>query len=132
MSRHIRTSTLTLRRRAAATALVLLAGPVAAGCAGDDAGTGAPDTAVAPSDGSATMPGDAGDGTGGMELGTLAAPDVRPDGVLLAALLLAGGGDVEEAVADGLVTPGEVDVAAAALADGTLDAWVAEAGVPAG
>ena len=40
--------------------------------------------------------------------------------------------DVEAAVADALVTPGEVDVAAAALADGTLAAWVAEAGGSAG
>lgn len=112
-----------LRRRVAATALVLLVGPFAAGCAGDDTDTGAP------ADGSATMPGEAGEA---LELGTLSAPDVRPDGVLIAALLLAGGGDLEEAVADGLVTPAEVDTAAAALDDGTLAAWVAEAGLPVG
>lgn len=136
MSRRTRTRTTTsrrpaaaspLRRRVAATALVLLAGPLAAGCTGDGTDTGAP--AGAPADGSTVMPGEAGDA---LELGTLSAPDVRPDGVLIAALLLAGGGDVEEAVADGLVTPAEVDTAAAALDDGTLAAWVAEAGLPVG
>lgn len=109
-----------LRRRVAAIALVVAAGPLAAGCAGDDA-------AVLPTDaGAPAAPGDGG------RMGTMSAPDVRPDGVVLAALLLAGGGDVEAAVADALVTPGEVDAAAAALADGTLDAWVAEAGGSAG
>ena len=50
----------------------------------------------------------------------------------LAALLLAAGGDVEAAVADALVTPAEIDAAAAPLADGTLSAWVAAAGESAG
>ena len=135
MSRHARTARTArssirtgLRHRAAAVVLVLAVGPLAAGCAGDDtAGDGA-----GTSDGTSVLPTDPGTTEGGMELGTLSAPDVRPDGVLIAALLLGAGGDVEEAVAGGLVTPAEVDAAAAALADGTLDAWVVEAGVPAG
>lgn len=113
-----------VRRRAAAIALTVLVGGSAAGCTGEDAD----DTAVTPAEGM-VLPTDPGDAP---RLGTLVAPDVRPDGVLLAALLLAAGGDVEAAVADALVTPGEVDAAAAALADGTLAAWVAEAGGSAG
>lgn len=119
--------TLTLRRRVTAIALAVAAGPLAAGCAGDDADTGA-----GPADGATVMPTDPAAPDDGGRMGTMSAPDVRPDGVVLAALLLAGGGDVEAAVADALVTPAEVDAAAAALADGTLAAWVAEAGGSAG
>ena len=114
-----------LRRRLAALAITALAGPLVAGCTGDDAAT----DAGIPAEGATVLPTDP---DAGGRLGTLSAPDLRPDGVLIAALLLAGGGDVAEAVADALVTPAEVDAAAAALADGTLDAWVAEAGGSAG
>ncbi len=119
---------LLLRRRTAAVVLAVLAGPLAAGCAGDDAADAGGAPAPAPDVGT-VLPTDP---DAGGRLGTLSAPDLRPDGVLIAALLLAGGGGVAEAVADALVTPAEVDAAAAAMADGTLDAWVAEAGGSAG
>lgn len=47
---------------------------------------------------------------------------VRPSGVLLAAVLLATG-DVTGAVAEGIVSPEEVDAAVAAVAAGDLDRW---------
>jgi hypothetical protein len=50
--------------------------------------------------------------------------DVTPSGVLLAATLIASG-NVDDAVASGLVTPDEVDEAIAAIEAGTLDRWVA-------
>lgn len=46
-----------------------------------------------------------------------------PNGVLLAAIIILHG-DVEEAVAAGLIRPVEVDVALLALSSGTLDDWV--------
>lgn len=49
--------------------------------------------------------------------------DLDPIGVLLAALLLASG-DVEEAVAAGLLRPVEVDVALLAISSGTIDDWI--------
>lgn len=51
-------------------------------------------------------------------------PDgVEPDKVILASVLLAVG-DVDLALAEGLVTTDEVDEAATALEDGTLDVWM--------
>ena len=47
---------------------------------------------------------------------------VRASGVLLAAVLLATG-DVTGAVAEGIVSPEEVDAAVAAVAAGDLDRW---------
>jgi hypothetical protein len=47
---------------------------------------------------------------------------LRPSGVLLAAVLLATG-DVGAAVAEGIVSPEEVDAAVAAVAAGDLDRW---------
>jgi hypothetical protein len=44
-------------------------------------------------------------------------------GVVLAALLLSNG-DITRAVEEGLVTPEEVELALAALAEGNLQAWV--------
>ena len=49
--------------------------------------------------------------------------DVEPDKVILASVLLAVG-DVDTALAEGLVTADEVDSAVEALADGTLGEWV--------
>ncbi|MFZ9084847.1 MAG: hypothetical protein ACO22B_11055, partial [Ilumatobacteraceae bacterium] len=46
----------------------------------------------------------------------------NPEKVLLAAVLL-GVGDVDVALSEGLVTVDEVDLAAAALATGTLAEW---------
>lgn len=51
-----------------------------------------------------------------------AAYDVDPIGVLLAALIIMGG-DVEEAVASGLLRPVEVDVALLAISTNSLDDW---------
>lgn len=55
------------------------------------------------------------------------ADDVDPDKVVLASILLTVG-DVDIALADGLVTAEEVDAAAAALSDGSLSEWVSRAG----
>lgn len=52
---------------------------------------------------------------------------VDPDKVVLASILLTVG-DVDVALADGLVTADEVDAAAAALSDGSLSEWVSRAG----
>jgi hypothetical protein len=54
-------------------------------------------------------------------------PAFSIDGVIAAAILLAEG-DAEQAVADGVVTAVEVDAAAEAIREGTLDAWVTAAG----
>lgn len=53
-----------------------------------------------------------------MELPT----DVSAQGVVLAAVLLSTS-DIELALTEGLVTPAEVDLAQAALDDGTLQQW---------
>ena len=53
--------------------------------------------------------------------------DVTPVGVIAAAVLIATG-DIEAAMADGLVTPAEVEVAADAIENGTLVDWVKLAG----
>lgn len=50
------------------------------------------------------------------------AEDVSAQGVLLAAVLLSTA-DIEAALADGLVTPAEVDLAQKAIDDGLLDQW---------
>ena len=49
--------------------------------------------------------------------------DVSASGVVLAAYLMTSG-DIESAVAEGLVSPTEVDLAKKAIADGTLESWV--------
>lgn len=50
--------------------------------------------------------------------------DVSATGVLLAAVLLVDG-DVEQALADARVTVAEVDAAATAIENDTLDRWAA-------
>jgi hypothetical protein len=50
--------------------------------------------------------------------------DVTAAGVVLAATLIATG-NIDDAVASGLVSPAEVDEARAAIESGTLDRWVA-------
>jgi hypothetical protein len=50
------------------------------------------------------------------------ASDVSAEGVLLAAVLLRAG-SIEEAVANGTVTPAEVDEARQAIDESTLDLW---------
>ncbi|MFM8858190.1 MAG: hypothetical protein ACKOI2_13530 [Actinomycetota bacterium] len=49
--------------------------------------------------------------------------DVTAAGVVLAATLIATG-NIDDAVASGLVSPAEVDEARAAIENGTLDRWV--------
>lgn len=49
--------------------------------------------------------------------------DLDPNGVLLAAIIIMNG-DVERAVAAGVLRPVEVDVALLAMSSGTLDDWV--------
>ena len=49
--------------------------------------------------------------------------DVTAAGVVLAATLIASG-NIDDAVASGLVSPAEVDEARAAMENGTLDRWV--------
>lgn len=48
--------------------------------------------------------------------------DVSAEKVVLAAILLTTS-DIDAAVADGVVTPAEVDAAALAIKDGTVDLW---------
>lgn len=48
--------------------------------------------------------------------------DVSAEGVLLAAVLLSTA-DLEASLAEGLVTPAELDLAQAAIDDGLLDQW---------
>lgn len=53
---------------------------------------------------------------------TIMTSDANPTRVLLAAVILASG-DIEKAIIEGLVTTSDVDAAAAAIKDGTLDTW---------
>jgi hypothetical protein len=52
--------------------------------------------------------------------------DVTASGVIAAAVILRAG-SIEEAVANGTVTPAEVDLARQAVADGTLKLWAQRA-----
>jgi hypothetical protein len=55
---------------------------------------------------------------------TASTPFVDPERVVLAGLLLTVG-DVDRAVAEGLVNPMEVDAAVSAIDDGNMREWVA-------
>ena len=44
-----------------------------------------------------------------------------PESVVVAAMILATGGDLDAALADGVVTTGDVELARSGLADGSLD-----------
>ncbi|HEU4808241.1 MAG TPA: hypothetical protein VFT01_08260 [Homoserinimonas sp.] len=62
-------------------------------------------------------------GQGGTAASDLPVSDtVSAEGVVLAAVLLSTA-DIEASVAEGLVTPDEVDEARRAIEDGTLDEW---------
>lgn len=62
-------------------------------------------------------------GQGGVPASDLRISDtVSAEGVVLAAVLLSTA-DIEASVAEGLVTPDEVDEARRAIEDGTLDDW---------
>ena len=116
-----------------ATTLLPLAllGVTVTGCGDDDENddttttavetTAAPATTVATDD---TTEGTVeGAGVGDVEVSAT----VSPDGVIAAAVLLAEG-DVEQAIADGLVTVEEVDIAVRAIERGELAAWLTAAG----
>lgn len=61
------------------------------------------------------------------EILTMELPDdVTAKGVVLASVLL-GSSDIELAIAEGLVTPAEVEYAEKAVKDGTLQDWVTRA-----
>jgi hypothetical protein len=105
-----------LRMRTSTALLLAVAPLVGVACSDDsDPVMSVPDSTVSPS---TEVPSDS---TAPEE--TLPA-DVSASGVLLAATLIASG-NVDDAVASGLVTPAEVDEARAAIENGTLDRWVA-------
>lgn len=54
--------------------------------------------------------------------------DVTAAGVIAAAVIIRAG-SIEDAVANGTVTPAEVDLARQALAEGTLELWAQRAEV---
>ena len=89
-------------------------------CADDETGGDDTTTTVTVVGADVSVP-DATDG------GVTVNPGFSIDGVLAAAVLLAEG-DVEQAVADGVVTAVEVDAAAAAIREGTLETWLIAAG----
>ena len=53
----------------------------------------------------------------------LATTELSNDGVLAAAVIIVSGGDLEAAIAEGIVTEEEADAAIAAVAAGTLDQY---------
>lgn len=52
---------------------------------------------------------------------SLADPSLNPEGVIFAAIVLATGGDVDGAMADGMFTRADLDAARAGVADGSLE-----------
>lgn len=50
----------------------------------------------------------------------LADPNLNPEGVIFAAILLVTGGDVDVAMADGMFTRDDLDAAREGIADGSL------------
>ena len=110
---------------------VALLGLTIAGCGDDDenddttttaVATTAVETTAAPTE-DTTEDTVEGAGVGEIEVSAT----VSPDGVIAAAVLLAEG-DVEQAIADGLVTVDEVDIAVRAIERGELGAWLTAAG----
>ena len=100
------------------TALVLTALVSLSGCARDDGTVDTPDGA--PTDARADVPTGAPDGSAPFD------QDADPMRVLLAIVVLTTG-SVDAAVAEGLVTPEELDIAEQALSDGDVSAWLARA-----
>jgi len=100
--------------------MVLLAAVLlVAGCTTTDDGAGAPDGADAAgvdAAGPSVAPGTSDPFDG----------DVDPMRVLLAIVVLTTG-SVDAAVAEGLVTPEELDIADSAIANGEVGAWLARA-----
>ena len=128
-------------RTSALATLVALIGLVAVACGGGGGGDEAPaptastttvvTTTGAPEATTTTVPKEEYVPTDYAAEGVLEASelseDVTPVGVIAAAVLIATG-DIEAAMADGLVTPAEVEVAADAIENGTLVDWVKLAG----
>ena len=106
---------------------VALLGLTIAGCGDDDENDDTTTTAVATTavETTAAPTDDTVEGAGVGEIEVSAT--VSPDGVIAAAVLLAEG-DVEQAIADGLVTVDEVDIAVRAIERGELGAWLTAAG----
>jgi hypothetical protein len=108
-----------------------LLGATLAGCGDDDENDDTTTTAVETTAAPATTvaSGDTTEGTvEGAGIGEIeVSATVSPDGVIAAAVLLAEG-DVEQAIADGLVTVDEVDIAVRAIERGELGAWLTAAG----
>ena len=52
---------------------------------------------------------------------SLADPSLTPEGGIFAAIVLATGGDVDGAMADGMFTRADLDAARAGVADGSLE-----------
>lgn len=124
----MRTRRTSLRMSTAMAVVASLSVMAACGSDDDDGGAGSDTTAVSSSETSIasdttvvadTVPGDT----------VVDIEGVEAEKVILASVLLAVG-DVDVALAEGLVTADEVDLAAEALESGTLDAWMqrAEAG----
>lgn len=101
--------------RAVALVAALTSAPLLAGCAVDS-----PDRPVAPTSSSVVeTPADA----VAAAIAQAIADGMDPERVVEAALLLTAG-DVQAALAQGIVTPEEVDLARTALADGALQLWI--------
>lgn len=109
-------------KRTRAVAIVCASLSMIAACGSDDGddsgGTSSDDTSGVVD--TATTPIDDID-TDGIDM-----DGIDPDKVVLASILLAVG-NVDVALADGLVSADEVDLAAEALASGTLSEWVDQA-----
>lgn len=124
----MRTAKKSMRTLSAVMMVASLSAMAACGSEDDDGGAGNDTTAVSTSDTSiasdTTVVADTTPGGAVVDV-----EGVDPAKVILASVLLAVG-DVDVALAEGLVTADEVDLAAEALESGTLDVWMerAEAG----
>ena len=101
-------------------AAVLLFAATACSSAGDgrpeaEPGTDAPAASVARSVDTDPL------GDTEAEASILSDPSVNPEGVIMAAVVLHSGGDVDAALAEGAFSRADLDVAREALADGSLD-----------
>jgi hypothetical protein len=107
-----------------ASVVVLMVGSVTACSSGDESPipTAGSDPVETPAPEVSVVVGAADVDTGPVAEFDQAAYDIDPIGVLLAALIIMGG-DVEGAVASGLVRPVEVDVALLAMSTDSLDDW---------
>jgi hypothetical protein len=64
------------------------------------------------------------EGEVGDQTDPLVSDDVTKEGVFEAALIILADGDLEEAIAAGLVTEAEIDAALAAIDNGTIDQYL--------